>query len=358
MSDNIEFNAAKGTHSFAYRGEKPWHYKGQGVANYMTTEEAIVACNADFEVGLAKNFALLDEVAPGNTRRIDNIIKLTEDGVVKYFRTNVNPETFSTYRKDNNYILGSVGARYEVVQNREAFDFIDTIVATGEAVIETAGVLGHGEQVFVTAKLPDYITLSNGDAIESYIFITSTHDGSGMITAALTNIRIVCNNTLNMALRNCTNRIAFKHTKNVRDKLDRGAQLMGLHNKYSQELKETLNSMKAVMIDDDIVLDVVCDLYLDKKEKLLVEKSNGELGKVSEISTRKKNLVLDTILAVDGGAGQNLYRGSKLWLYNGVTTYLSNVRSYKDDEDRLISLTLGSEQKLSQKAFDLILNLQ
>lgn len=358
MSDNIEFNKAKGTHSFAYRGEVPWHKKGQPHKNYMTSAEAIKDCNGDYEVALAPNYALLNWVLPSETKRFDNIIKLTEaNGKVNYYNTALNPTSYTTYRKDTNAIFNTVGTRYEVVQNIEAFNFIDSIVQTGEAVIETAGVIGQGEQIFVVAKLPNYITLGNGDVIESYIFITMRHDGQGMVTAALTGIRIVCNNTLRMALRNCTNRIQFKHTKNVHDKLDKGAELMGLSNIYHNELSETLAAMKKATVTDEQVLDVVYKLYLDSKELAIVEKANGEIGKVNEISTRKKNLVLNTMLSIDGGAGQDLHRGSALWLYNGVTTYLSNVKSYNSEEDRLLSLTQGSEEKLSQKAFDLSLNL-
>lgn len=345
MADNINFNVARGTDSFVSRREIPWHKKGMIVNNALTTAEAIVACNADYEVGLAEVYAKF----PQELWKTNNVGLLVKGEKV--------PRAFATYRKDTLKVFGMVGARYEVVQNVEAFDFIDNIIQTGEAVIETAGVLGDGEQIFVTAKLPDYITLSNGDVIESYLFITTTHDGSGMVTAALTKIRIVCNNTLNMALSHCSNRVQFKHTKNVKDKLDAGMRLMGLNNKFSKELEEALGFMKNTILNDELVLDTVYKLILDDKEQVLVTRANGNLNKVSEISTRKKNIVTDILLSVDGGPGQNLYRGTGLWLYNGVTSYLSNTKNYKDDEDRLLALTQGSEAKTSQKAFDLILSL-
>lgn len=354
MADNIEYNKARGTDSFVSRREVPWHKKGQIVDNYLTTAEAIIACNADYEVGLAPNYPMLNQLTLEGARLSNNVLKVIEKGVSNYYNTKQNPTSFSTYRKDTNDIFGTVGSRYEVVQNIEAFEFIDNIIQTGEAVIETAGVLGKGERIFVVAKLPDYIELSNGDKIESYLFITMAHDGTGMITAALTKIRIVCNNTLNMALSQCSNKVQFKHTRNVRDKLDAGAKLMGLNNKYSKELEEALRFMKNTILSETIVVDTVFDLFLSPTEKLLVDTAKGNLSKVSEISTKKKNIIYDVLTSVNDGPGQNLYRGTGLWLYNGVTTYLSNTKNYKDNDDRLLSLAFGAESKVSQKAFDLI----
>lgn len=86
-----------------------------------------------------------------------------------------------------------MGKDYLIVQNAEAFEFFDAIVGNGNGIqYETAGALGNGERIFITAKLPDYIRVGNGDdVVEKYIFLTTSHDGSGSITAAFTPIRIV-----------------------------------------------------------------------------------------------------------------------------------------------------------------------
>ena len=81
-----------------------------------------------------------------------------------------------TYAPDNNAVLGVVGKDYHIVQNREAFNFFDAIVGGGEGILyETAGALGNGERIFITAKLPDYIRVGNGDDVtEKYIFLTTS----------------------------------------------------------------------------------------------------------------------------------------------------------------------------------------
>jgi hypothetical protein len=104
---------------------------------------------------------------------------------------------------DTDEVLGVVGNDYEVVQNVNAFDFFDAIVGGKDGILyETAGALGKGERIFITAKLPDYIRIGRDDLIKQYLFLTTSHDGYGSITAAFTPIRIVCQNTLNAALRN------------------------------------------------------------------------------------------------------------------------------------------------------------
>ncbi len=91
------------------------------------------------------------------------------------------PNYFANIRTDNNAVWGVVGKDYHIVQNREAFNFFDAIVGGGEGILyETAGALGNGERIFITAKLPDYIRVGNGDDVtEKYIFLTTSHDGSG-----------------------------------------------------------------------------------------------------------------------------------------------------------------------------------
>src|SRR3546814_16174542 len=81
---------------------------------------------------------------------------------------------------------------------------------------ETAGALGNGERIFITAKLPDYIRVGGDDLIEKYLFLTTSHDGSGSITAAFTPIRIVCANTLNAAMHRKSNTIKIRHTSGAK----------------------------------------------------------------------------------------------------------------------------------------------
>ncbi len=96
------------------------------------------------------------------------------------------------------------------------------------------GPRGKGEKIFITAKLPGFIKVGSDDLIEKYLFLTTSNDGFGAITAAFTLVRIVCANTLNAALQNQTNCIKIRHTASARQRLEQAHHLMGITNKISQ----------------------------------------------------------------------------------------------------------------------------
>lgn len=154
----------------------------------------------------------------------------------------VSNTSFFTYRSDSGAILGDrLGADYNVVQNTDAFAFFDSIVGGDGIMYETAGALGKGERIFITAKLPDYIKVGKDDLIEKYLFLTTSHDGFGSITAALTPVRIVYANTLNAALNNCPNTIKIRHTSNAQDRLKEAHKVMGISNVLSIQLESIFN---------------------------------------------------------------------------------------------------------------------
>ena len=111
--------------------------------------------------------------------------------------------------------------------------------------------MGKGERIFITAKLPDYIRVGNGDDVtEKYIFLTTSHDGSGSITAAFTPIRIVCQNTLNASLRNMTNVVRIKHTSGAKQRIENAHKIMGLANTLSNQLENIFNEWTKVKVSD------------------------------------------------------------------------------------------------------------
>ena len=218
MAHNLNFNKKTGTWSFASHLEKAWHGLGQVVEKAMTSEEAIKLANLDYQVEKAKV-----------TFEANN-------------QPNVIDGYYATYRTDNNQYLGMVKSRYEIVQNTEAFGFFDSIIDEGEAIFETAGVLGNGERIFVTAKLPDDMEVG-GEKIEKYIMLMNSHDGSSSIIAGLTNIRVVCNNTLQAALKGLDNKVSIDHVSGAKNKIKEAHRVMGIASKYNQEVSDVFNRM-------------------------------------------------------------------------------------------------------------------
>lgn len=125
------------------------------------------------------------------------------------------PNTFVTRRLDDDVFFGAVGKRYEIVQNIDAFDFIDNLVGSG-LVYEKAGQT-KGGMVYVIASLPEYKLF--GDGMKSYIIFQNSHDGSTPVKAAITTLRLVCENQFNVAFKKSLNTVVIRHTRNAKDKL-------------------------------------------------------------------------------------------------------------------------------------------
>ena len=205
---------------------------------------------------------------------------------------------------------------------------------------------------FITAKLPDYIKVGNNDLIEQYLFLTTSHDGFGSITAAFTPIRIVCNNTLNAALRNHTNAFKIRHTANAKERLEEAHKLMGITNQLSNQLEGIFNQWAKVKITDPEIRKLIQMALVPNKEVL----QNIQSGKEDELSTCFKNMTDAAFEYAMTNESQQLEttKGSLFGAYNSVTGYFQNVRTYKNDEAKLKSLLFGGTgQMRTQKAFNL-----
>ena len=187
--------------------EVPWHGLGTIIKEAVTSEEAIKLAELDWQV-------------------IANPIYDAQGREIKGFKAN-------TRDKDNS-VLGIVSDRYQIVQNAEAFEFTDSLIGDGEVKYETAGSLKGGKQVWMLAKMPQKKILD--DAFDPYICFSNTHDGTGAIKVCMTPIRVVCNNTLNVALETAKRSWSTKHMGDLAGKLHEAQMTLGLANKYMDEL--------------------------------------------------------------------------------------------------------------------------
>lgn len=174
-----------------YTREKPWHGLGTRVEEAPSSEDALILAGLDWRV---------------SQRPI-----MTEDGLeVPGFKVNL--------RENDRKILGVVTDRYKVVQNEEAFAFTDELLGEGVRY-ETAGSLQNGKRVWLLARLPDDFVVS-GDAIAPYLVFMNSFDGTGAIKVAMTPVRVVCQNTLNLALSTASRTWSAKHTGDISGKMD------------------------------------------------------------------------------------------------------------------------------------------
>jgi len=338
MAHNLNYNSKTEKHSFFSVKEKAWHGLGQIITDYPTSAEAIKHAGLDYLVSKRSLITFSEYI---DHQGLPNSIPDIE---VDNFYANV--------RTDTNEVLGVVGKDYNIVQNVDAFAFFDSIVGGKDGILyETAGALSKGERIFITAKLPDYIRVGRVDCIEKYLFLTSSHDGFGSITASFTPVRICCQNTLNAALKNHTNSIKIRHTASAQERLKQAHQLLGITNQLANELEEAFNHWSKVRITDRQVKRLVQLAMAPNKETL----TNLKTNKQDDFSSAYTNIVNNVLeYALTSPTQQEVStKGTVFGAYNAVTGYFQNVRNYKDDESKFKSIMYGTGLQRSQTAFDL-----
>ena len=338
MAHNLNFNQQNNDYSFFSVKERAWHGLGKIVDRYPTSAEAIRYAGLDYLVEKRPLFTYDTDNHYGDTGLIIPEIRV--------------PNYFATVRTDTEDVLGVVGKDYEIVQNINAFEFFDAIVGGGDGILyETAGALGLGERIFITAKLPDYIRIGKDDLIEQYLFLTTSHNGLGSITAAFTPVRIVCNNTLNAALGNRSNAVKIRHTSSANDRIKQAHTLMGISSSITNELNGLLNHWAKVRINDAELKKLIQIAMAPNKEVL----QNLQSGEADELSANYTNIV-DKVYeyALSSPTQQTeTTAGTVFGAYNSVTGYFQNVRNYKNDEAKFKSIIEGTAKMRGQKAFSL-----
>ena len=192
------------------------------------------------------------------------------------------PNYKANVRSTDNACLGIVTDRYKIVQNTEAFAFTDAIVGeTEDGVVkyETAGSLCGGKKIWLLAKMPTKKVLD--DDVDPYMFFSNSHDGSGAIKVGMTPIRIVCNNTLNMALNSAQRQWSTKHVGDMQSKLEEAKWCLQMADKYMERLDEEADRLANAKLYKEQVDEILDELYpIDdndtdrKKRNVQAEKDN------------------------------------------------------------------------------------
>jgi len=147
-------------------------------------------------------------------------------------------EFIANVRESDNRILGVVGTRYRVVQNRDAFQFGADILDQSGAVIDSVGVINGGSVVWFALKLDHHVTIGGreSEAIETYLLISNGHDGKHGITAAVVPLRLSCNNQLAWALGTAQRKFTVRHTSGLEGRLYEARKALEVSYKYTEEI--------------------------------------------------------------------------------------------------------------------------
>jgi len=345
---------------FSVKG-KPWETKGAvNVQHCKTSREVMFTAGLNFEVAKCEVVAKMP-IVNDSDEFLDNIKE--GNGFIKgkdIYRE--VPNSFATYRTDYNIPLGNVKSKYTVVQNLDAFAFFDKAIGPNKAIWQTAGAFGNGERIFVSAKLPDNILVKGKDPIETYLVFTNTHDGSSGVKILFTPIRVVCQNTLNAAIRGANNIVTFRHTQSVHSKIDKADEVLGISHKFAEIFKQECEKLSVVRITDKGVMKYICQQYLTEEEDNRRAQMNIDYNMIIgrqwmavealKLSSRKLNMISDTWEYYHTGPGQAEYMGTAWGAANAVSGYLSNVDTAVDGMKRFDSLVYGDKARKIQKAFD------
>lgn len=208
--------------------EKPWHGLGTVVAEALSSKEALVSAGLNWRVVQEPLFTEKEEEISG-------------------YKVNV--------RDKDRKVLGVVSDRYKVIQNTEAFAFTDELLGAG-VCYETAGSLQDGKKVWLLARMPHEYIIS-GERISPYLLFSNTHDGTGAVKVALTPIRVVCNNTLNLALRTAKRSWSMIHTGDVREKISEARDTLLRAENYMDSLGKEIDRLQKTKVSDREVLEYI-----------------------------------------------------------------------------------------------------
>lgn len=311
MAHNLYVDA-NGNAAMAYAGARPWHSLGVQVPGLMTSREALVAGRLDYHVDKSELYVKSEPGVDAN----GNLVMIPDILV---------SNSYAMVRRDTKAILGIVGENYEPVQNLECSGFFDAVLGEGSACLETVGALGLGERIWLLAKCPEVMEPVAGDPIERYLVLTTAHDGSGSVKVLFTNIRVVCNNTLTLALRDCKNAISVRHTKNVHAGLDQAKEAIKASHIHWSKSAEIYKRMASQQMNSSEVKDFLIKLF---PGKTLLD------GDTSKVATRTQN-TRDKILSLfEGGAiGADLAGKTRYGMLNAITHFSLRDRETRTKKD-------------------------
>ncbi len=307
MAANVE--------SMFYVRETPWHGLGTKVLEAPASKDALQLAGLDWRVLQEPIYTAMEELVDG-------------------YKANV--------RDSDRKVLGVVTDRYRVIQNDEAFAFTDELLGAG-VKYETAGSLQGGRKVWLLAHMPHEYIIS-GERISPYLLFSNTHDGSGAIKVALTPIRVVCQNTLNLALANAKRSWSMIHTGDIKEKMQEAKDTLFLAENYMDELGKEFEALRMKKLTDKQVMEYI--------EILLPIEDGSTPQQEKNMKRLREDMKIRYFDAPDlQGVGKNAYR-----FVNAVSdfaTHAEPLRKTANYKENLFSRTVDGNPMID-KAYQMV----
>jgi phage/plasmid-like protein (TIGR03299 family) len=273
----------------------PWHRLGTVTDHALTPMEAEKVAHLDWPVSKHPVFTRVNRTDGFETLLSELLVAHQRQPMANFgelleqigFDIPVDGK-FATVREDINYPLGIVGNDYTCFSNHALFELVEAVMAGGDIFMETAGSLNNGRRVFALARLDKEMRI-DGDAHIPYLLFLSSHDGTSAIRVMPTPVRVVCANTLRMALEHATSSWTAHHTQSVtrraaeaRDTLKLGWQY---YTEFESEVTKLIDKTVTDLEFENVLAAMVPDPEPDSDGKVSDRKLNNVLDKRGDIRT-------------------------------------------------------------------------
>ena len=322
--------------------EAAWHHLGTVTGKYSTWADILAHGGLDFDVFKSQLRDGRGELVPAwATFRWDQKDREARDHMKAQF-------------------LGVVGEDYKVINHKQGFEMIDALMQTTDgAHYETAGVLGSGEVVWGLADLGLRIHVGEDETVPYLLFATS-HDGSVSYQFRGTHTRVVCQNTLSIALgEKARASFRIKHTKNAQGRIIDAHEALRAFDGETRGVEDKLRFLATRKMTREAFTTLMDKLFPVRKKEVQI--AGGESQEVDVVQTRRENVLAD-ILAIYEANDHDTFpeqRGTAYNLLNAITDYTDHVRSSRGGNGvgRAVSALFGSGDKLKTDAFSQLLNI-
>lgn len=316
--------------SMAYVGETPWH----GLGNQLAPKQPI-------EVW-AKQAGMDWTIESADVRYVSGSAG-TNLGSIHAF-----PEQKVLYRSDTKAPLSVVSRRFQVVQPRDVLEFYRDLTEAGGYELETAGVLKGGKKLWALAKTGQSVMLKGRDRVFGYLLLATACDGTLATTAQFTSVRVVCNNTLAIALGDSTGAVKVPH----RSQFDPQA--------VKRQLGIAISSWDGFMarmkaLSECKVQDAAVGAFL--KRVLTYPVNQQSDGNSTAVNDRALKAVQELYAGRGKGCDMASASGTAWGLLNSVTEFVDHHRRARSNDHRLDAAWFGQGAALKQKAWDEALKL-
>jgi len=309
------------TNDMAFVGDTPWHNLGNQLPKNQPLEVWQKAAGMDWEI-----------------KQSDVLFNATsENGSMLNLRSNKDATVL--YRSDTNEALSVVSKRYKIVQPHDVLGFYRDLVSVGGFELETAGVLKGGKKLWALARTGQETMLSGGDKVKAYLLLATSCDGSLATTAQFTSVRVVCNNTLQMAVGDSKGAIRVPHSTSFDPVAVK--QSLGLGMTSWDTFMISIKELSQRKVNKFEVMSYLVNVLGDP-EVPLQDQPNQKAIKT----------VYDLYSGTGKGSQLTAANGTAWGLLNGVTEYVDSHRRARSQDYRLDSAWFGQGAQLKQKAFE------